>query len=274
MAHKKKSKAPKATLDGAIRSLPVPLPDQLPPALPIAHISIARWFRTIVAGGRIVPRICKIFNRDVTYFFYGGAFYRPKNLQTTQRIELPIAFLFEPSILNDASCYYPFDTGAIAGRKYPRANRLLGAFKRRYKVKSTGTYKTPSILVHHLYGDNTQYIDGNVDRLCKKKPDPFPRLHRFLSEDLSSLGFDHRQTTIECQFDKAIDLDQKLIWIGFPESLLGEFGKLCERMAPHVPAWYHYRSHRSFNPAQVAAQLELLANDVVMRYATRPRGGR
>jgi hypothetical protein len=258
-------------LEKAIESLPPPMDDDWPLPLPVAHMSIARWFGTIVAGGRLVPRRCRVFKRDLLYLFYGGAFYRPKNFHTTQPLELPIAFVFEPSILNNVLRYYPFDTGAIASRKYPSANRILGPFKRNYAVKSDGTYKKAGLIVHHIFGDNMNYIKGHANVSCTTKPNPLPKLHEFLSADLTVEGLDHRQAAIECQFKEVVHLDRKLLWVGFPDSLMGEFGTLCDRMAGYVPEFKPYMSHRSFNPAEVAVQLERDAEQVIMRYASRPR---
>ena len=48
----------------------------LPAALPAVHLTIARWFEGIVKDCVLVPRMCKVFQEEVLYFFYGGVFFR------------------------------------------------------------------------------------------------------------------------------------------------------------------------------------------------------
>jgi len=89
----------------------------LPPALPLAHLTIARWLSAILKLGAIAPRPCKVLGKDLLYLSYGGLFYRPDNIRTQQATELPVGLVFSPVALAGITSLFPFDSGAMAGHK-------------------------------------------------------------------------------------------------------------------------------------------------------------
>src|SRR5690349_10655561 len=86
--------------------------------LPVAHITTARWLGSILDEGRIQPRLCTVFNRELLYFSYGGVFYRSLKSQTQNATELPIAMVFSPKVLDVAFQLFPFDSGAMAAKLF------------------------------------------------------------------------------------------------------------------------------------------------------------
>jgi hypothetical protein len=146
-------------LHETLRALPIS--GNLPAPLPVFHISNARWFQEIVNLGFLRPRTCEVFKRELLYFFYGGAFYRPKPCPTQNASELPIAFIFDPTLLCEVKHYYPFDTGAVAtGRFGSWSTRLCNLDQ--YCVEGYGDYNTPCHIVYHIYESNDRYIRGEV----------------------------------------------------------------------------------------------------------------
>jgi hypothetical protein len=258
------------TLERALGSLPdPPTPQTLPIALPPTHLSIARWFDSIVDDGELRPRTCGVFKEDLLYLFYGGVFYRTGNKHTRNVVELPIAFLFDPSVLSSCACYYPFDTGALAAGKYGNAAEPLMPFEKTYKVSGKDV-SVPSRLVYHLFGTNERYLGGKVDKELPLKPAPLPSLWKFFEEDLTSHGVDQRQSIIECQTNEPIPL-KSLLWIGFPESMTDAFWRLFELTKPSMPQYFQYESHVIFNPSDIAAKLEQeAAREVVRRFVQLP----
>jgi hypothetical protein len=141
--------SPPNSLDSTLQMLVSPT--EWPVPLPIIHVSVARWFASIVARGHLEPRLCSVFGERLVYLFYGGAFYRPSITLTKNASELPIAFLFEPNVLTTISRFYPFDTGALdSGRLGPLGNRLR-PFMSAFQVLGVDA-NTPSRMVHHLTG--------------------------------------------------------------------------------------------------------------------------
>jgi hypothetical protein len=91
----------------------LPTPRNMPMALPPSHMTDGRNFKTIVSNSELRPQLCDVFQELLIYLFYGGIFYRRSNRPTKHATELPVAFLFDPNILNAVDRYYPSDTGAL-----------------------------------------------------------------------------------------------------------------------------------------------------------------
>lgn len=259
---------PRQTLEQAINSIPVAT--DLPLPLPTVHLSVARWFSSIVDVGVLEPRMCSIFAEDLLYLFYGGLFYRTTNSLTQDSSELPVAFLFDPAMLTSISRYYPFDTGAMAGGRFGAWSRPLVEFRDQFQMPGRGDYTAPCKIVHHVFGTNNRYLRGLVSDDCGGLPEPFPELYRLISADLTAAGVDHRQRTIECHLNSPLSLEQHLLWVAFPEFLTSDFARLYQRLKPSMPRYYAYESHISFNPTEVAAQLQLKAREEVQRFIKLP----
>ncbi|HYG79699.1 MAG TPA: hypothetical protein VD861_04890 [Pyrinomonadaceae bacterium] len=211
-----------------------------------------------------------MFKRKLLYLSYGGVHYRTANKQSENATELPLAFLFDPVVLSSIECYYPFDTGAMAKWNMGKwTRRLRPTFKSVFRV-SGGGHEVPAKLVRYVYGDNETYLRGEVDGKCGGMPPPFPLLCQFLSDNLSSLGIDHRQRMIEGQTSKKLSLSKGLIWVAYPlcktrdyEPLLWE---IYERTAPSIPHFYSYDYPKNFNPMGIAERLQERAADFVQRF--------
>lgn len=258
-----------STLDSAIRNATLTSP--LPQPLPLVHLSIARWFNSIVGNGKLEPTKCTVFNEDLLYLFYGGVFYRPSSKPTRNATELPIAFVFDPSLLATVLRLYPLDTGALAAGKFGHWASVFDDFKNLLRVDGGGDIEIGSRLVRCLFGSNEEYLRGKADSGCVTHPPPLPQLYNFYVDDLTAHGADQRQCQIECQVASSVKLTRELLWVGFPESMTSDFAALCALTKPYVPQFYAYSSHVIRTPSEVAAQLELIAhNDVIKRYVRLP----
>jgi hypothetical protein len=205
---------PPTGLDSTLQALASPA--NWPVPLPIVHMTVARWFGSIVGQGQLEPRDCPVFGERLIYLFYGGAFYRPSDFVTKNVDELPVAFLFEPTVLTKISRYYPFDTGALASGRFGALGDRLKPFRSKFQVPGGGNPQAPGRIVHHLFGSNDNYIYGNIDPDCQTKPSPLPELFELMTQDLTSAETDHRQRCIECHSLDAMDLGQHLVWLAFP----------------------------------------------------------
>jgi hypothetical protein len=204
------------------------------------------------------------------YFSYGGIHYRTSNKQSENAAELPLAFLFDPTVLESIERYYPFDTGGLAKRNVGKwAKSLRPVFKRTFKVEG-GNYRVPSKMVHYIYGSNESYLNGEVGSICTGGPDPLPLLCQFLSANLSSFGVDHRQRMIEGQKTKPLSLTKGLLWLGYPESRTRDYVPLLreiyERTRPVLPCFYAYSYQKNFNPLAIAERLQGKAAEFIQHY--------
>jgi hypothetical protein len=244
--------------------------------LPISHLSTAKWFESVVKLGELKPRMCDVFAEEIVYLFYGGVFYRTSDNPTKDATQLPIAFLFHPSVLASIARYYPFDTGALAAGRYGKWSELLKpVFKDRFRVNGNVEYSVPGKIVHHVYGSNKRYVVGDVYRACGKKPEPLPQLCEFYNDDLTPLGVDHRQSIIECQSLNSVSLKRGLLWVGYPERNTKKYRPLFEKIRewtyPDIPTFYAYSSHKIYKPSEIAARLHDAAVDqVIKRFMSLP----
>jgi hypothetical protein len=254
------------SFDFALKSLP--RPKNLPMALPPVHVNEARCFEKIIRDGQLIPWGCKVFGEELLYLSYGGPFYRTGHEPTRDASELPIAFLFDPSLLSSFFRYFPFDTGALANHRFGQAGERLLPLEE-YAV--VGDELSAPLMVHYLYETNRAYLSGRLRKDLNELPTPFPELATFFGSDLSQLGIDQRQLSIECHSKKQIPLSAKLLWVGFPDSMTDIFARLYELTKPSMPEYFQYEAHVIFHPREIAAKLELKAAEVVKRFEALPK---
>jgi hypothetical protein len=240
-------------------------PPNLPKALPAVHVTRVKRFKDIVRNRQLTPQTDDVFNKGILHFFYGGVFYHCLDKNLRDRAELPIAFLFKPSIISNFQDYYPFDTGGVAKRLDGEWKQRMNGFQDMFKVSGTGD-RTPRLMVHHLFGTNEKYILGEPNSNLADKPVPLPLLYEFFLADLSDFGFDQRQCAIECQTSSSVEFKGKLDWIGFPEPYTDEVMNLFEFLEPDTPRYWQYPTPAIFNPARMVHTLNQKAYEEAIRY--------
>jgi hypothetical protein len=263
----KKTRDASRNLGEALASLPAPT--TMPMALPPVHMTDGLRFKEIVAHSELQPQFCSVFQEHLIYLFYGGVFYRRFHQPSRRATELPVAFLFDPGVLQFVERYFPSDTGALRSmeeRNYPE--EAVG-FRQRFSVPGGGDYTVPAKLIYYVFRTNDRYLFGNATAECRKLPSPFPELFRFISRDLSGIGVDQRQRRLEAQSKESIPL-RNLVWVGYPDVFDREFALLLENIKPSVPDYYSYRVIPSMPPSEAAAILQTRAHDIVERYTKIP----
>jgi len=249
------------------------LDSSLPPALPLAHLTAARFFAPLLVDGALKPRQCKVFHRDLLYFSYGGVFYRPRQIQTQNAVELPVAFVFSPRVLESVTRLFPFDSGAMGSGAFgDEWTARMAPFHERFGVDTSDAIETAGKIIYHLYGSNESYLRGQVLKAAKTKSEPIPLLSEFLSENLSGSGIDHRQRSVECVTETIVELGRHLIWVGFPVYSRRKTTEILKQIyhwtRPDVPQIWQYPYPKNFNPAGLGAALETKAHEsVIARFA-------
>jgi len=260
------------TLHQALSSLDSP--KTLPHALPACHLADARSLESIGAQGQLTPWFCKVFEEELVYVFYGGLFYRRSAMPTADAAYLPIGLVFQPLVLNLVDRYYPFDTGAAHFKKYGEEwHAKLHPFKDTFRIPGEKSYRTAARMVHHLFGTNQAYLTKPPRSHSSVDPEPLPTLLTFLSdeESLAAMGVDQRYRRFEGHITSSVPLDDKLIWVGYPEEFALEFARLCEGLQPVIPKSYAYPGHPARRPSEMAAILQDRAHqDVIERYVSGP----
>lgn len=182
-------------------------------ALGLVHITVAKALTGILQGGQLVPSHCETFGTNLLYFSYGLPYYRPPAKQTQDELEFPVAFVFGAERLSSVARFYPYDTGAAAkGLFGDRWTSFLTRFEELYILKR------PDRLVSRWYESNANYLKGLVPTRQSGGIDPARRLHHFLWQNMSHLGIDQRQRTIECLVDEPFPIFDALEWVAYPET--------------------------------------------------------
>jgi hypothetical protein len=255
-----------------------PAPARLPAPLPLGHLSIWRWLDSILQAGMLHPRHCTVFGRNWLYFSYGGVFYRMTDRPTQQASELPVGFVFSPSVLGIIAEYFPFDSGAMAGGRFGPWCTRMDPFPERFRVTAgkpsdpAGLLESAPRLVYEVYGTNRAYLRGMPDAAASTKPPPFPLLASFLQDDLSSIGVDRRQRSIEGLVANPVTLEKDLLWVGIPNIAVDRVTDAIYRLTrPLMPKIFSYDEQPlNFHPREVAKVLEDQAfRDVISRYVDR-----
>ncbi len=216
--------------------------------LPFAHVTFGRWLTTIVEARELKPRHCGVMSDSVLYFSYGAPYYRSESYQTEDVLEFPVVFIFDVDLSMEINRYYPFDTGGLVAG-------VFGGKWRRLFQPLTEFYVTerPDRLVSCFYASNEQYLQGKVQIGVPTVP-PLPQVHAFLSKNLSGIGADQRQRTIECLALQPVNLLERLRWVAYPNSLSHLVRRLWEA-CPKKFQFHGYQPDVNDNPSALVTYL-------------------
>lgn len=239
-------------------------------SLPISHLLSCRTLKQSVENGFLEQTDCKVFNRKLIYLSYGGVFHRYGYKPTSEAAYLPAAILFKPSLLRRMDCFFPYDTGAAKKERYGLWSHELCKWEN-YRVHNRDGFDMPAKIVHFLYGKSESYLDGEVSGKTISDTSPcseiLTNLIKFLREDLTSLGVDYRQRTIECQTTQPMEFKEiydEILWIALPEEFMGLYYDWRVRMRPSpAPRKYFYKWRKGRRPLEIASILEDKARDII-----------
>lgn len=237
---------------------------RLPTPLPSFHITPAKFLSEIVRQKALVPRYRHEFGTNVLFLFYGGSFYSTDDFVSREVGELPVAFMFDPYVLEEELSLYPFDTGAHTAGYYGLAGNMITPIAR-FRVAGRRNYDTPCRLVRLIFGNNDRYLRADPHSACNRKPEPLPSLYAFMSADTTRDGADRRKYAIECHATAATTLDRRLLWVAFPDAMYDHYLMLLSHLRPHRPEPYVYSYPKDFCPRKIAGHLEMTAHEFVQR---------
>lgn len=140
-----------------VRRQPVPESQ----GFPLTHITKGLLAEDIYRAGEVAPTPCDVFEKmPLAYFFYGRPAYRVGGDGAIKaEAACPFCFIFDGSVIDDASKIFPFDTGAFNARLYKHAfteEMELGDFSLDVSVDA------PRQLIRGAFRSERSYIDGNT----------------------------------------------------------------------------------------------------------------
>ena len=197
---------------------------KLPASLPLIHATSVFSANEILRAGKFETRRCKIFKRDLLYFFVMRPDYRSREggRSTHQLNVFPTAFVVRPEAADPLVHAFPFDTGAAAAGAFAeQADPLLPLDD--YSLDSSLEAAVGHIeWAFETLGD---YMDGHLRNDIR---DGIPRhetvTHGFV--DVAQMGrklsnlHDRRASAVEIAVGNDVDLKGNVLLAILPKQYL------------------------------------------------------
>ncbi|MCA0364013.1 MAG: hypothetical protein LCH67_08215 [Bacteroidetes bacterium] len=140
----------------------------------------------IFLNRKIVPKHCKVMDREVIYFGYGKSNYKPIEHQVDNReVYAPITLIFDGETINldNITDIYVYDTGALNHPDSPLKTTLEGIYTRltknkfyKWNIKKENLSKAVKLLFDSYYN----YIYDIPNPIIESKE--FPHFNSYLSQ--------------------------------------------------------------------------------------------
>lgn len=185
--------------------------------LPLCHSCEGFSGIKILKEGKLKIQKCKVFGKDLLYFFYGKPSYPVAEKFPEKRTDgyyCPICFIINSEKVPIYEVY-PFDTGAFKTDKYskffPRGVELEN-----YKLDSSlGAIQS---YISVMFGNNDNYIDGK----CIQTEYDIAEIHVLINMLNANGAFDidERANTVEVICDKDIDIYDAIECVILPNNIM------------------------------------------------------
>lgn len=189
-------------------------------ALPLTHSTSAKV--ALIALEQLALRVtpCSEYSpEELLYLFYGRPAYKPARAEHAADIPelLPVCFIVDPSVLDQAKRILPFDSGGFG-----RYRALLGPDLARADFELVGDASAPARIVCGFYQSNRRYFDQEPAISVNDIPlsRPTARAYARLIADPALADDDDRRGSIEVQLSTDLPLKDALRAIVAPPALL------------------------------------------------------
>lgn len=247
--------------------------------LPLVHVTELGFGRNILFSGQLQARRCKVFKRDLLYFFLGRPAYRLHNEEKASRLisRYPCVFVVDPARVDPVHTY-PFDTGAAADGHYENADPHLGI--KDYALD--GTYDSALRQLSFAFDTIDDYFEGRLKPDLTKDVAPYHQATLSYESIANQANrgvndpdsYDDRASAIEVATDRHLDLKGAVEVAIMPKQFLegpddGGNAELIARLneLEIIADLYDWQSTRS--PADFRAEI----NAKVLAHVKRRGGG-
>jgi len=195
-----------------------------PGELPLVHTTTCFRLNSISRSHSIQTSPCKVFNENLTYFFYGRPAYRDSSaVRPVRDIGFyPICFVFKPGAISvTPRRLYPFDSGAFQKGLYepaiPASQALLT-----YEVLAT--IESARRIVRGFFDTDEPYLANQPKAgLLFKAGEIEADAYYNLISGGGQPDCDDRCSAIEVQIDVELDLSARVLMaVVLPNSFLDE----------------------------------------------------
>lgn len=202
-----------------------------PSLLPLVHTTSAYSFRDMCEDDTIDPKMCRHFNEELIYLFYGRPAYRTEKAEFTDlEFNWPIVFIFDPRVVDGIKRVFPFDTGAFCLNLY---NRFFAKNAQMEDFELPGSLDYATKVIQAFYTSDNEYLRGKSQKNVEIPPFDFevqgiqklaqePALSSRISEDQKTR--DERSSAIEVQVGASINIKEATLDILMPQRYLD----MCE----------------------------------------------
>lgn len=178
--------------------------------LPLVHTTLFSSAKIILKDEAIEPQRCPVFEKELSYLFYGKQEYRKRIVGTTANPSLGnfyVCFVFSPISINPYSIF-PFDTGAWYKKYYKKIYGFHGEFDAKSansRFLMGNSLECLPKYVSTFWGSNDNYLeDLCVDALPANTPNCIQEVYNLIKSRPKKV--DGRKHTPEIITDQVINL--------------------------------------------------------------------
>jgi hypothetical protein len=179
-------------------------------------------FKHIIQDIQLKTFTCKVFEKDLLYFFYGRPSYRIKanGLPTSSPAYLPVCFILDFGKTGLPYHVYPFDSGA------ENANLFGDFLHERWSNADfalTPGLEAPGRVVSCYYDTNKNYfLEKPIGRTIMPM-DLEAQSYKNLVENQGDTKYDNRRSSVEVAYDTHIQLSaENLLAVALPINLMDD----------------------------------------------------
>ncbi|WP_179039749.1 hypothetical protein [Rhizobium leguminosarum] len=241
--------------------------------LPLVHVTEMGFGKEILVSGQLKATRCKVFDRDLLYFFLGRPAYRLRDESEASQFisRYPCVFVVDPKRITPSQVY-PFDTGAAAAGFYEGADPHLGI--QDYLLE--GSYDGARKQLGFAFDGIDDYFEGRV------KPDLTDDVPEFEQATLSYVAianqanrgkndpntYDDRASAIEIATHRHLDLKGAVQLLIMPQQFVeGKNGSKNVVLLNRIKDLGIDVSFYVWDPARTPADFRAEINAKVLNFA-------
>jgi hypothetical protein len=217
----------------------------------LTHVTDCVNISGVLASGKLEPRPCAIFKKDLLYLFYGRPAYRRKwDGEATSNLGYArICFILHDDVAQKASRILPFDSGGYDRFKHAFHDQLaLEDFE-------IDPADSPRKIVAAFYDDFVGYYwmkptPGLTFPLSQNIVDSY---YKLITGNLKE-AFDDRCAAIEVQLEQSLLLAGQVLAVIGPNQMFDD-PHLMDQMKAWGAEPRGYKLTNFFNPAEISGRL-------------------
>lgn len=234
----------------------------------LVHVTSVGAAREIIRAEQIETRYCRLFNRNLVYFFALRPAYKLKESEKKQSIIdfFPSVLLVNTERMGSPFHVYPFDTGgAIEGAFDDGASEHV--YLEDYELESS--FQAANDHIFWAFETRENYYDGKLKQVFTEQFPPWEVVPLTFAKiaGLASVGSnrpDRRASAIELAFDAHVRLDAiRLIILPkqFMEHPSGNNTEILTKLATAGVEWKTYEWQSNRTPADFHSEINQIVRE-------------